>query len=110
MAQTPRRPDVDEQRAAMKKLGFLVGEWSGEASVLRGPGQFVELAQTESAQFKLDGLVLMIEGVGRAKADGRVQRALAPRATVRFFRGDREAVRRQSVALALRLLLLSATP
>ena len=29
-------------------------------------------AQTESAQFKLDGLVLMIEGVGRAKTDGKV--------------------------------------
>ncbi len=56
----------------MKKLAFLVGEWSGEASVLRGPGQFVELRQTESAQFKLDGLVLMIEGVGRAKADGKL--------------------------------------
>ena len=72
MAQTPRPPDVEAQRAAMKKLGFLVGEWSGEASVLRGPGQFVELAQTESAHFKLDGLVLMIEGVGRTKADGKL--------------------------------------
>jgi hypothetical protein len=56
----------------MKKLGFLVGEWSGEASVLRGPGQFVELVQTESAHFKLDGLVLVIEGVGRTKADGKL--------------------------------------
>jgi len=69
MAQTPRTPDVEAQRAAMKKLGFLVGEWSGEASALRGPGQFVELTQTESAQFKLDGLVPVIEGVGRTKAD-----------------------------------------
>jgi hypothetical protein len=72
MAQTPRRPDVEAQRAAMKKLGFLVGEWSGEASALRGPGQFAELTQTESAQFKLDGLVLVIEGVGRTKADGKL--------------------------------------
>jgi hypothetical protein len=64
------RPDLEAQRAAMNKLGFLVGEWSGEARVLRGPGRFVELAQTESAQFRLDGLVLVIEGVGRSKADG----------------------------------------
>ena len=56
----------------MKKLEFLVGDWSGEATVLRGPGQFAEMAQTESAQFKLDGLVLMIEGVGRTKTDGKV--------------------------------------
>jgi hypothetical protein len=72
MAQTPRTPNIEAQRTAMKKLGFLVGEWSGEASVLRGPGQFAELAQTESAQFKLDGLVLVIEGVGRSKSDGKL--------------------------------------
>jgi len=70
MAQSPRTPDVEAQRAAMKKLSFLIGKWSGEASVLRGLGQFVDLYQTEEAQFKLDGLVLMIEGVGRTKADG----------------------------------------
>jgi len=70
MAQAPRTPDLEAQRAAMKELGFLIGEWSGEASVLRGPGQPLELAQTESAQFKLDGLVLVIEGVGRSKSDG----------------------------------------
>jgi hypothetical protein len=72
MAQTPRTPNVEAQRSAMKKLGFLVGEWSGEASVLRGPGQLVQLMQTESAQFRLDGLVLVIEGVGRTKADGKL--------------------------------------
>jgi hypothetical protein len=72
MAQTPRTPDVEAQRAAMKKLDFLIGEWSGEASALRGPGQFAELTQTESAQFKLDGLVLVIEGVGRTKTDGKL--------------------------------------
>jgi hypothetical protein len=71
MAQTPWTPDVEAQRAAMKKLGFLVGDWFGVASVLHGPSQFAELAQTESAQFKLDGLVLMIEGVGRTKTDGK---------------------------------------
>ena len=71
MAQPPKTPNIEAQRAAMKKLEFLVGEWSGEASVLRGPGQFVDLVQTESAQFKLDGLLLVIEGVGRTKTDGR---------------------------------------
>jgi hypothetical protein len=72
MAQTLRTPDVQAQRMAMNKLGFLVGEWSGEASILRAPGQFAELTQTESVQFKLDGLVLVIEGVGRNKADGKL--------------------------------------
>jgi hypothetical protein len=54
----------------MKELGFLAGDWSGEATVLLETGQFAELAQTESAQFKLDGLLLVIEGVGRTKIDG----------------------------------------
>jgi hypothetical protein len=72
MAQAPRTPDVEAQRAAMRKLDFLIGKWSGEASVLRDRGQFVDLAQTEEAQFKLDGLVLMIEGVGRTKSDGKL--------------------------------------
>ena len=71
MAQAPKTPNVEAQRAAMKRLQFLVGEWAGEASALRGLGQFVDLVQTESPQFKLDGLVLVIEGVGRAKADGK---------------------------------------
>ena len=53
MAQTPHTPNVEAQRTTMKRLEFLVGEWSGEATVLRGPGQFAEMAQTESVQFKL---------------------------------------------------------
>ena len=55
----------------MKKLGFLVGKWSGEARLLRGPNEWVELLQTEEAQYRLDGLILVIEGVGRAKSSGQ---------------------------------------
>src|SRR5262252_736954 len=71
MAQLPRVPDLNAQRAAMQVLGFLVGKWHGEARLLRGPGEWVELHQSEEAQYKLDGLILLIEGVGRAKSDGR---------------------------------------
>ena len=71
MAQAPRQLDLEAQRAAMKKLSFLVGRWSGEARTLRAPGEVVDLLQTEEAQFKLDGLVLVIEGVGKAKVDGK---------------------------------------
>ncbi len=53
----------------MKKLEFLVGKWAGEARMLRGPGEPVVMIQTEEAQYKLDGLVLQIEGVG--KVDGK---------------------------------------
>ena len=71
MAQLSRVPNLESQRAAMRKLNFLVGEWVGEARILLGPDAPKELVQSEEAQYKLDGLVLMIEGVGRAKADGR---------------------------------------
>jgi hypothetical protein len=71
MAQLPRVPNLESQRAAMKKLNFLVGEWAGEARVLRGPGESTELLQTEEARYKLDGLILTIEGVGRTKSDGK---------------------------------------
>jgi len=72
MAQRPLVPDLEAQRLAMKKLSFLTGRWSGEARIFRRPGETVELSQTEEAQYKLDGLVLMIEGVGRNKSDGKI--------------------------------------
>jgi hypothetical protein len=55
----------------MKEVGFLVGKWAGEARLLRGPAESVELLQTEEAQYKLDGLILVIEGVGRTKSGGQ---------------------------------------
>jgi hypothetical protein len=70
MAHLPRVPDLNAQRAAMKKLGFLVGKWNGEARLLRGPGEWIDLHQSEEAQYRLDGLILLIEGVGRTKSDG----------------------------------------
>ena len=72
VALAQRDPNIEAQRAAMKKLSFLVGEWAGEASAARAPGVVAELSQTETAQFKLGGLVLMIEGVGRMKSDGKL--------------------------------------
>jgi hypothetical protein len=62
---------MEVQRAAMKKLGFLAGKWVGEAHLLRGPGEPLVLVQTEEAQFKLNGLILEIEGIGRTKPDNK---------------------------------------
>jgi hypothetical protein len=61
----PRIPNLQAQREAMQKLAFLTGKWIGEAHLLRGATEFVELVQTEEAQYKLDGLILVIEGVGK---------------------------------------------
>jgi len=70
MAQVQRVPDLNAQRAAMKKLEFLVGRWTGEVRLLRGPAEWVDLQQSEEAQYKLGGLILVIEGLGRTKSDG----------------------------------------
>ena len=71
MAQQLRTPDLDKQRVAMKRLSFLIGRWSGQAHVQRGPGEPLLLMQREEVQYKLDGLVLMIEGIGRTANDNK---------------------------------------
>lgn len=64
--------DVQNQQAAMQKLAFLAGGWSGPVTIIRGPGEPLRLQQTERVEFKLDGLVLLIEGHGTG-ADGKTQ-------------------------------------
>lgn len=70
MAPAPRQPNLEAQRDAMKKLGFLTGKWVGEAHLLSAQGEATILAQTEDVQYKLDGLILTIEGVDRRRVDG----------------------------------------
>ena len=67
-----RAPDIQAQRAAMEKLKFLVGEWVGEVRVSQERGRSSELLQTEEAQYKSDGLVLVVEGAGSDKYSGEV--------------------------------------
>jgi hypothetical protein len=71
-AQQPPSNGVDVQRQAMGKLSFLAGHWSGPVNVVRGPGEPVHLTQTEDVAYKLDGLVLLIEGKSTS-ADGKVE-------------------------------------
>ena len=42
MVQPLRSPDLEAQRAAMKKLDFLVGRWTGEARLARGAGETID--------------------------------------------------------------------
>jgi hypothetical protein len=63
---------VGMQREAMQKLSFLAGHWSGPAAIVRGPGEPLHLTQTEDIQYKLDGLVMLIEGASRDAA-GKTQ-------------------------------------
>ena len=69
-------PDQTAQREAMKKLSFLVGNWSGDGTVFMQSGS-LKVQQTESVQYNLDGLVLMVEGTGRNAAGEIAFRAFA---------------------------------
>jgi len=70
-APQPVSSSVDAQREAMRKLSFLAGHWSGRVTIVHGPGEALHLTQTENVEYKLDGLVLLIEGKSTS-ADGKV--------------------------------------
>jgi len=72
-----QQPSLDAQREAMKKLQFLVGKWTGEADVMRGAGEPLKLTQTENVQYKLDGLVILVEGESHNAEGKSVFSALA---------------------------------
>jgi hypothetical protein len=46
IAQTPRAPNLETQRAAMKKLDLLIGKWTGDAKLFRGGPEPIEVIQT----------------------------------------------------------------
>lgn len=77
VAQEPASSSVDTQRAAMRNLSFLVGQWSGPVTIVRGTGEPLHLTQAEDVEYKLDGLVMLVEGRSTS-AEGKVLfRALA---------------------------------
>jgi hypothetical protein len=54
-------------RDAMKKLDYLAGKWKGDATVMTGPKDTKAIKQTEDVQFRLEGTVILVEGIGRGK-------------------------------------------
>ena len=69
-AQTPS-PAI--QIEEMKKLNFLVGEWRGDAWAMIEQGKRETAKQTETVKSKLDGTVMLVEGLGVSTADkGRI--------------------------------------
>ena len=61
-AQQPQAKEVEAERAAMRKLAFLAGNWTGPVTVSMGPGKPLHLTQSENVRYKLGGLVMLIEG------------------------------------------------
>jgi hypothetical protein len=56
-------PTLAAQKDAMQKVAFLVGEWKGSGWMMMGPARRVEFTSKETVESRLDGLVLIIEGV-----------------------------------------------
>jgi hypothetical protein len=54
----------------MKKFDFIVGDWEGTGWMAFGPNQREDSRVVEHAEYKLDGAVLVIEGIGRAGGPG----------------------------------------
>jgi len=71
-AQTGTAGDPAARRTAMERVSFMVGAWAGDAWAMTGPGTRREMRQTESIRYALGGQVLLVEGVGRALANGVV--------------------------------------
>lgn len=72
VAQMPNAAAQAAQKEAMQKLAFLAGHWQGPITVQMGPGEPLHLTQTETVEYKLDGLVLLIEGKS-TDAAGKVE-------------------------------------
>src|SRR6218665_2263318 len=60
-------PDVSAKaKEEMKKLAYFAGDWKGEA-IHKGPKGAVTVMQQEHIEWRLQGLVMTIEGTGRQK-------------------------------------------
>ena len=68
LAQGPR-PDPARVEA-MKALEFLVGTWEGEGWIAFGPGQRNEFRGREIVELRLEGTVMVIEGIHQASSPG----------------------------------------
>ncbi len=71
-AQPENYASMQEQRAAMQKLAFLIGRWAGPVTIQRGQAGPIHLTKTEDGAYKLDGLVMLIQGTGTG-ANGKTQ-------------------------------------
>lgn len=67
----PPAPDAVKLREAMKPFLPAVGKWRGESWMQMGPGEPQRSVSEETVEMRLDGLVLIVEGLHHAKlADG----------------------------------------
>jgi hypothetical protein len=54
----------------ISKLNFLVGKWEGEGWIMGRDGKKYSFQQKENIQYKIDGVAILIEGLG--KSNGQI--------------------------------------
>lgn len=60
------QPSAELYKEKMSVFNFWEGQWHGEGSMQMGPGPAKKSTVDETLQFKLDGTVMLIEGIGKA--------------------------------------------
>lgn len=58
-------PDPTPTKEAMKKLSSWIGQWKGEGSMQMGPGVPKKSNVDERIEMKLDGTIMVVEGIGK---------------------------------------------
>jgi hypothetical protein len=61
LAQAP-----DTRKEKMKALSAWIGRWQGEGSLQMGPGEPKKSSVDEHIEYRLDEMLLVVEGVGKA--------------------------------------------
>lgn len=56
---------AQRSRDALAPVARIVGQWSGEARVIEGPGEPIRVRQSENVEFGAASTVLLIRGTGR---------------------------------------------
>lgn len=59
-------PNPAPNKEAMQKLAGWVGRWQGEGTMQMGPGGPKKSVVDERIELKLDGTILVVEGIGKA--------------------------------------------
>jgi hypothetical protein len=58
-------PNPAPNKEEMKKLSAWVGRWKGEGSMQMGPGEPKKSSVDEKIEMKLDGTIMVVEGIGK---------------------------------------------
>lgn len=60
------QPTEGVAKEKMKPFAYWAGHWQGEGSIQMGPGPQKKSKVDEHLEFKLDGTVMLIEGIGKS--------------------------------------------